>query len=219
MTENSGVKRKLTKPVKIGLIAGIIMVLAGASAAYAFNAGGALGGISEAEARQIALNEVQGAQESDITKSEKDYDNGRVEYDIEIIYGGYEYDFEISAADGTIFDRSKELLDDDDVAATPDTSGTTGGTGQVVVTQPTTNSSSDIGLEKAKSIAMGQVGGGSIVKAYKDYDDGRLEYDVEIHYNGYEYDFEIDGASGSILSKDVDRIEYDDDDYYDDYDD
>ena len=70
-----------------------------------------------------------------------------------------------------------------------------------------------IGLEEAKQIALKQVSGASsadIVKAYQDYDDGILEYEVEIHYNGYEYDYEILGSSGEIISKDVDHIEWDD---------
>lgn len=79
---------------------------------------------------------------------------------------------------------------------------------------------SDAALEQAKEIALKEVPGAvaeDIVLAYEDYDDGRVEYNVEIRYDGYEYDFEIDASSGNIVSKDVDRIENDDwDDRYDD---
>ena len=37
-----------------------------------------------------------------------------------------------------------------------------------------------------------------------DYDDGRPEYEVDFHQGGYEYDYEIDAASGAILSRDKD---------------
>lgn len=78
----------------------------------------------------------------------------------------------------------------------------------------------DGALEQAKEIALKEVPGAvaeDIVLAYEDYDDGRVEYNVEIRYDGYEYDFEIDASSGNIVSKDVDRIENDDwDDRYDD---
>ena len=70
-----------------------------------------------------------------------------------------------------------------------------------------------IGIEKAKQVALDQVPGAvesDIVKAHQDYDDGILEYEVSIHYNGYEYEYEILGSSGEIISKDVDRIEWDD---------
>lgn len=91
---------------------------------------------------------------------------------------------------------------------------------EVVVDGSAPAALSEISLDEAKSIALAQVSGASsadISKAYKDYDDGRAEYDIEIKYNGYEYDFEISAESGKILGKDVDRIEFDDyDDRYDD---
>ena len=68
-----------------------------------------------------------------------------------------------------------------------------------------------IGLEKAKSIALGQVSGATasdITVAHCDYDDGHLEYDIEIVYNGNEYEFEIDGTSGTILSHDIDHHDH-----------
>lgn len=70
-----------------------------------------------------------------------------------------------------------------------------------------------IGIEKVKQVALDQVPGAvesDIVKAHQDYDDGILEYEVSIHYNGYEYEYEILGSSGEIISKDVDHIEWDD---------
>lgn len=38
-----------------------------------------------------------------------------------------------------------------------------------------------------------------------DRDDGRMEYEVEFHHGTVEYDYEIDAASGSILSFDRDN--------------
>lgn len=35
-------------------------------------------------------------------------------------------------------------------------------------------------------------------------DDGRLEYEGTIYYNGVEYEFSIDGYSGAIRSWEVD---------------
>lgn len=219
------------KSLKVGVIAAIAIVVAGVSI-YATNAS-AGESITEAEAKQIALAEVKGADISNITKFQKDKDDGRTEYDVEIIYDGYEYDFEISAKDGTIFDQSKEKADPEDLAkleakAAKAEADKNADNKTVVVDQSNSSSgsssssssgSSGISLEKAKSIALSQVSGASssnITKAYKDYDDGREEYDIEIRYNGYEYEFEISASSGNILSKDVDRIEYDDDDDWDD---
>ena len=100
----------MSKPVKKLIIVTAIALMAGASV-YAATGAGEKGDIGESRARQIALAEVAGSTDGDITKFRKGMDDNRLEYDIEIIYGGYEYDFEISAADGTVFDRSKDEAD------------------------------------------------------------------------------------------------------------
>ena len=38
----------------------------------------------------------------------------------------------------------------------------------------------------------------------REYEDGRIEYEGELNYNGYEYEFEIDGATGNILKWEID---------------
>ena len=119
-----------------------------------------------------------------------DWDDGRSVYDVEFYTSDYkEYDYEIDANTGAVLSFDYDA----DHYTRP--------------TQPSTGT--DIGLEKAKSIALGQVSGASsshIRQAKRDYDDGRLEYDVKIVYNNYEYEFEIDGTSGTILSRDVESI-------------
>ena len=68
---------------------------------------------------------------------------------------------------------------------------------------------SGITLDEAKKIALAEVSGadsGDIVKAHEDRDDGRVEFDVEIHHDGLEHEFEIDAETGKIFDKDVDRI-------------
>ena len=119
-----------------------------------------------------------------------DWDDGRYVYDVEFYTSDYkEYDYEIDANTGAVLSFDYDA----DHYTRP--------------TQPSTGT--DIGLEKAKSIALGQVSGASsshIRQAKRDYDDGRLEYDVKIVYNNYEYEFEIDGTTGTILSRDVESI-------------
>lgn len=77
-----------------------------------------------------------------------------------------------------------------------------------VSNQPVSNTN-DIGLEKAKEIALSNVPGASpsnIIKAKRDMDDGIIEYEIEIIYDKMEYDFEIRGTDGMILSKDQESI-------------
>ncbi|MGO5116411.1 PepSY domain-containing protein [Candidatus Avoscillospira sp. LCP25S3_F1] len=123
-----------------------------------------------------------------------DWDDGRSVYDVEFYTADYkEYDYEIDANTGAILSFDYDA--DHYVRPSQPATGTATG--------------SDIGLEKAKSIALGQVSGASsanIRQAKRDYDDGRLEYDVTIIYNNLEYEFEINGATGTILSRDVESI-------------
>ena len=69
------------------------------------------------------------------------------------------------------------------------------------------DNSTDIGREKAKSIALSHAGFSessvSRLKVERDVDDGRIEYSVEFTVNGKEYDYEISGSNGKILDYDV----------------
>lgn len=58
--------------------------------------------VSEADARSLALEQVPGAADENITKFSQDYDDGRTVYEIEIIYDRTEYDIEIDANTGEI---------------------------------------------------------------------------------------------------------------------
>ena len=71
-------------------------------------------------------------------------------------------------------------------------------------------------MEEAKTIARNHAGltadAVTFVQAKQDYDDGRLVYEIEFvttSGNGYlEYDYEIDAATGNILSYDYDAESY-----------
>lgn len=66
--------------------------------------------VSEADARQTALGRVSGATEKDIYEWQFDYDDGRPEYEGKIIYGGTEYDFTISASNGSVIEWETETV-------------------------------------------------------------------------------------------------------------
>lgn len=64
-----------------------------------------------------------------------------------------------------------------------------------------------ISADRAKEIALAEVPGATTKDIYEfevDRDDGRLEYEGTIYYNGVEYEFSIDGYSGAIRSWEVD---------------
>ena len=70
--------------------------------------------------------------------------------------------------------------------------------------------SNTITAAQAKSIALAQVPG-AVEENIREFDvdqfeDGSLEYDGKIYYEGKEYSFEIDGYNGSIRSWEVEPI-------------
>ncbi len=67
---------------------------------------------------------------------------------------------------------------------------------------------SDIGYDRVIEIVLAKVPGAtadSVTEIETEYENGRIEYEGELWYNGYEYEFEIDGATGNILKWEIDR--------------
>ena len=146
--------------------------------------------ITADRAREIALADA-GLTEADTQylRTKADYDDGRSVYEVEFYADGTEYDYEISAADGTILSK-----DYDAEGYTPSTaSGSSAG---------------DIGADRATEIALADAGlteaDTQYLRTKADYDDGRSVYEVEFYADGTEYDYEIAAADGAILSKDYD---------------
>ena len=73
----------------------------------------------------------------------------------------------------------------------------------------TQDAAAPITEDQAKTIALEHAGVAeqdtSRLTVRQDWDDGRQEYDVEFHVGYIEYEYEIDAASGKILSFDKDN--------------
>ena len=137
--------------------------------------------ITENQAKEIALADAGfTADQVTFLKSKLDYDDGHQCYEIEFYTSDYkEYDYEIDVTTGKILS-----YDYDAEGFTPPASGTT-----------------TITAEQAKEIALAKVPGATVNDIYEfevDRDDGRLEYEGSIYYDGTEYEFTIDGYSGTI---------------------
>lgn len=116
-------------------------------------------------------------------KSKLDWDDGRQVYDVEFYTSdNKEYDYEIDASTGEVINYDFDA----EGYAPPAT-----GNGQ----------SGTITADQAKEKALSQVPGATVsdIREFEtDYDDGRLQYEGKICYDGMEYEFEIDGYSGAI---------------------
>jgi uncharacterized membrane protein YkoI len=152
--------------------------------------------IGEARAKEIALNHA-GLTEAEVVfvRVHLDYDDGRREYEVEFYSGAVEYDYDIDASTGEIrsYDRDAEYYAPAQGGAGSGNAGSGSGAAN----------SGDIGEERAKEIALSHAGytadGVQWLKVERDYDDGRLEYEVEFHVGRIEYGYEIDAASGTVL--------------------
>ena len=168
--------------------------------------------IGETKAKEVALSHA-GVSSSSLTsmKCEFDYDDGVALYEIEFKCNGYEYDYDINASTGSVVKHSKEY--DDDYVSTSSgghTSNSNSGGSTSVGGGSASSSTSYIGESSAKSIALSHAGVSSsnvtFMKCELDSDDGQKVYEIEFKSGGYEYDYEINATSGSILSssKEVD---------------
>lgn len=147
--------------------------------------------IGTEKAKDIALNHAKVAESDTLFLTvEPDYDDGRLEYEVEFYDGTTEYDYTIDGKTGTVlkFDTDLEWYVPDDDA----------GYGWKNV----------IGKQKAKEIALKQAGvsesDAQRMMVKPDWDDGVRIYEVEFTANGREYDYEIDAETGTVLSQDSD---------------
>ena len=144
-----------------------------------------------------------------------DYEDGRMVYELEFYAGGREYEYDVDASTGAIVKSSYEGGRAPSQAPSGQgssfagsgsnaSSGSSGSAGQdsgsAASTAPST--AGDIGSEAAKAAAFQHAGVSASqvtdVVVERDYDDGRLEYSVDFWVDGVKYDYEIDGADGSV---------------------
>ncbi|WP_337604275.1 PepSY domain-containing protein [Anaerotignum lactatifermentans] len=144
------------------------------------------GQVTLEEAKEIALNHA-GLSADGVTfiKGKLERDDGREKYDIEFYTSDFkEYDYEIDPQTGEILSYDYDAED-------------------YAPQKSSTGNSSAITEAKAKEIAVAQVSGATVddIREWEaDYDDGRLEYEGKIYDADTEYEFTIDGYSGSIIS-------------------
>ena len=135
----------------------------------------ALGAISEQQAKDIALKEAQGGQ---ITKFKLDRENGRMVYEIEVMNGNIERDYEIDAETGAIVKLEQEQKNHGNNNS---------------VNNP------KISYEKAKEIALKNSKNGKFKEIELKHKNGVLVYDVEIAEGFMDREFLIDANTGAIL--------------------
>lgn len=136
------------------------------------------------EAAKSAALKHAGLSTAVFTKAERDYDDGRLEYELEFHTDSAAYEVTVDAATGAVLDYEKENL-----------RGSTGST--------------DIGAQAAKAAALKHAGlsEGQVRELQVEWDNenGRAVYEVEFKSGGMEYDYVIDAATGAVLDHETER--------------
>ena len=142
-----------------------------------------------------------------------DYEDGRMVYELEFYANGAEYEYDIDASTGAVVKFSQEggrTQTSSSVgsggASGSAPSGSGGGTAQ---TGTGGGSASDIGSEAALAAALSHAGVSQDqvydLEVKREYDDGRLEYEIEFKTGGWEYEYTISAADGAILDYERDN--------------
>lgn len=140
------------------------------------------GEITEEEAKTIAY-ENAGVKAKDVTNVQvkKDMDDGVLIYEVEFFTATKKYEYDIKASDGKVLKLENETIKNSQ----------TGNTNQKQLTE-----------DEAKNIVLKKVSGATQddIRIKLDNDDGRLQYEGKVIYDGIEYEFDIDAYTGEILT-------------------
>ena len=158
----------------------------GGSTSGGSTASGDIGG-EAAKAAAFAHAGVDAGQASSV-ETERDYDDGHLEYEVQFWVDSTKYEYKIDGGSGAVLESEKE---------------------EHGRSQPESASEADdIGGEAAMQYALAHAGVSQDAahdrKVDRDYEDGRLEYEVEFEAGGREYEYVIDGTSGAVLSHETD---------------
>ena len=134
-------------------------------------------------AAQNAAASDAGVSNPTFTKGKLDRDDGRSIYEIEFTDGSTRWEYDIDALTGAVLSKKTKAV------SASSGSGVSGVIGEQAARAAAL---SDAGLSES-DVTFGKV--------ELDYDDGRWEYEIEFFTASGKYEYDIDAATGSILSK------------------
>ena len=159
------------------------------SPASAHTGAASSGAISESQAQSIALSHA-GLTEDQVAhmKVKKDFHRGQSIFEVEFYStDGAEYSYDISAEDGAVINY--------DYDAGGSAAYAQSGSGMLTEDQ-------------ARAVVLQRVPGasGTDIRLKLDEDDGRMEYEGWLDFDGMEYEFKIDAYSGAVLEWEADSV-------------
>lgn len=153
------------------------------------------------DAAQVTMGEV-----------DFDYEDGRMVYELEFYANGAEYEYDIDASTGAVVKFSQEggRTQTSSSAGIGGASGNvSSGSGSETAQSGAGGTAADIGREAALAAALNHAGVSQDqvydLEVKREYDDGRLEYEIEFKTGGWEYEYTISAADGAILDYERDN--------------
>ena len=166
------------------------------------------------EAAKSAAFAHAGLDASQVTTDEVDFDyeDGRMVYELEFYADGAEYEYDIDASTGAVVKFSQEggRTQTSSSAGSGGASGNvSSGSGSGTAQSGAGGTAADIGREAALAAALNHAGVSQDqvydLEVKREYDDGRLEYEIEFKTGGWEYEYTINAADGTILDYERDN--------------
>lgn len=157
--------------------------------------------IGKDKALEIAMAASGFSADEVYTETDSDLDESPAHYDVEIKHNGTEYEYKIDAYTGEILETKEEA--DDDYTHRAETKEQN----PPIEAKLSTESGSEISLDKAKEVALSYAGvtveQAVVRKAKLNHDDGRVEYELEFIVGNTEYEYDIDASTGEVISSSV----------------
>lgn len=157
--------------------------------------------ISMQQATEVALQDAGfSSSEVESLSGNLDSDDEVRHYDVRFVSQGMEYDYEIKASDGTIFEKDREAVETHSSSQNV----------SLPAESSTMTDSDFISIDEAKSIAL-QVSGvdasnAVFTEAELNVDDGVHIYEIEFISGDMEYSFEINAMTGSVAGWEKESI-------------
>lgn len=208
----------MSKNIKIGIlvISFLVVVAVAAFASTHVGAGAnANNAIGLDKGVNVALQDA-GFKSEEVTNLTAHYDNddGVATYEVNFVANGFEYEYQIKAADGAIIEANREtaevpVIKGSEIKFEDPAPQVQNEPAEVQEQKPAEPASKYIGVDKAKSIALSDAGikssEATFTKAKLDKDDGIAVYEIEFFSGNTEYEYEINATSGNIRDKDWDN--------------
>jgi len=146
--------------------------------------------ITEEQAKEIALEKVGGGK---VKKIKLDDEDNKVVYEIKVLHENKKYEMNVDAMSGEITEFEYESFDKKDKFKDKDKKDKD-------FSKYDKKDKLKITEEQAKETALKETNGGEVIEVELDYENGKPVYEIKIINGQNEYEIDVDGKTGKIIS-------------------